>query len=179
MAKIAFSKLKTAINTEVSIVEWNNESIEVKQYLPVDEKLALIGRVLTQCQDTDNNIYLNPLKMKVYFTLEVVFAYTNISFTEKQKENLTKLYDAIVSSGLWNTICENMDAYELVHLTDDLDKSAKSVYEYRQSALGIIDSTQQDYSNLNLDAQAIANTLKDGTNLPLLRDILKLDNVLD
>ena len=42
MAKLAFTKLGLKPNNEISIVEFNGQTIEVKQYLPVEEKLELI-----------------------------------------------------------------------------------------------------------------------------------------
>jgi hypothetical protein len=43
-------------------------------------------------------------------TLEVVYAYTNLSFTDKMKEDPFKLYDILVSTGIFaditNIICE-------------------------------------------------------------------------
>jgi hypothetical protein len=36
----------------------------------------------------------------INLVLEMVYNYTNISFTEKQKENSYKLYDTLVSSKL-------------------------------------------------------------------------------
>ena len=55
MAKVSFTKLKCKIDDSVKQVELNDEiSIEVKQYLPVQEKLALIGRVIMQAKVKDS-----------------------------------------------------------------------------------------------------------------------------
>ena len=103
MAKVSFTKLKCKVETSITHVEWEGETIEVKQYLPIQEKLALIGRVITQAHEQDEN-YSNPVKVDVFRELEMIFAYTNISFTDKQKEDLPKLYDMIYCSGLLKTI---------------------------------------------------------------------------
>ena len=42
MAKVAFSKLGLKINNDVKTVVFNEQTIEVKQYLPIEEKLNLI-----------------------------------------------------------------------------------------------------------------------------------------
>ena len=47
MAKVAFTKLGLKLNKEVKTFIWNDQEIEIKQYLPVDEKLALIGNVIS------------------------------------------------------------------------------------------------------------------------------------
>jgi hypothetical protein len=46
MAKISFSKLGLSKNTEIKNFEYNGQNIEVKQYLPIQDKLKLIGDVI-------------------------------------------------------------------------------------------------------------------------------------
>ena len=66
MAKVPFSKLKCKINEEIKQVKLNDEiTIEVKQYLPIQEKLALIGRVIELAHMQDEN-YSNPVKAAVF-----------------------------------------------------------------------------------------------------------------
>ena len=44
MAKLAFSKLSLKVNNDVKTINFNEQTIEVKQYLPVNDKLELISR---------------------------------------------------------------------------------------------------------------------------------------
>ena len=83
MARFPYTKLNAKVNQDILTiaVDGTTNSIEVQQYLPVDEKLGLIGRVIELAHDTNN--FSNPLKMEVYYTLEMITTYTNISFTEK------------------------------------------------------------------------------------------------
>ena len=46
MAKIGFTKLGLKPNNEIVNIKFNEQNIEVKQYLPVEEKLELITNVL-------------------------------------------------------------------------------------------------------------------------------------
>ena len=107
MARIPFTKLKCKINTDEIPVQIGEETIAVKQYLPIQEKLELIGKVVMQAHEQDEN-YSNPVKAGVYRDLEVIFAYTNISFTDKQKEDLPKLYDMLYSSGIISEVIKNI-----------------------------------------------------------------------
>ena len=94
MAKIAFTKLGLKKKDEVKTVNINNNVIEVKQYLPINDKLALISRVINLSHDSSNN-FANPVQIEVIGTIEIIMAYTNLSFTEKQKEDYAKLYDLL------------------------------------------------------------------------------------
>ena len=39
MAKVSFTKLGLKLNQDVNNVEYNGQNIEIKQYLPVNDKL--------------------------------------------------------------------------------------------------------------------------------------------
>jgi hypothetical protein len=51
MAKISFSKLGLKLNQEIKTVEYNGQNIEIKQYLPIQNKLQLISSVINQSID--------------------------------------------------------------------------------------------------------------------------------
>ena len=173
MAKISYTKL--GINKEelnkVQTVEYNGQTIEVKQYLPVIEKSELITRVLNNSVD-ENNGYYNLLKMDMYLALEIVYAYSNISFTEKQKEDPMKLYDMLNASRVLNLIIGLVPEGEFYYLNKTVHEMANNIVAYRNSAMGIMERITTDYSNLDLDANAIQKELADPNNMTLLKDIL-------
>ena len=173
MAKISYTKL--GINKEelnkVQTVEYNGQTIEVKQYLPVIEKSELITRVLNNSVD-ENNGYYNLLKMDMYLALEIVYAYSNISFTEKQKEDSAKLYDMLNASRVLNLIIGLVPEGEFYYLNKTVHEMANNIVAYRNSAMGIMERITTDYNNLDLDASAIQKELADPNNMTLLKDIL-------
>ncbi len=170
MAKLAFSKLGLKPNTNCGIITHNDLTIEVKDYLPVNDKLTLIGNVINSA--IDDNGYYNEGKVRVFFVLEVIDAYTNLTFTDKQKEDPCKLYDLIVGNELWIKVWDMMLASEKDYLETCLRETIKSIYEYKNSVMGILDIVAQDYSNMNLDATNIQKALGDPENLGLLREVL-------
>ena len=171
MAKVSFAKLGLTKNQEVKTIEWGEYLIEVKQYLPINEKLNLISNVINFAHDENN--YSNPVKVDVYTALEIMYAYTNINFTDKQKEDVTKLYDLIVSSGLYTKILEAIPCNEHCNLLSAIKKSIDAIYAYQNSVMGILDTISTDYSNLDLNASEIQKTLADPNNMELLRNILE------
>ena len=170
MAKIGFTKLGLKPNNAITMVEFNEQTIEVKQYLPVEEKLELITKVLELSHDSNN--FSNPVKVSVYTTLEIIEKYTNISFTEKQKENPTKLYDLLVGNGFATAVIKAIPEPEYDEILTGIKQTIKSVYKYQNSVLGILDTISQDYSNLNLDASVIHQQLADPENMALLKNIM-------
>lgn len=170
MAKLAFTKLSLSKNQEVKIVEFNGQDIEVKQYLPVNDKFEVISNIINRSAD-DNN-FANPLKVEIFTALEIISAYTNISFTEKQKEDPSKLFDLVVSSGLYKEIVCAIPHTEIESLQCYINSTIDAVYKYRNSIMGLLENITADYSNLNLEATEIQKKLADPNNMQLLRDVL-------
>ena len=171
MAKVAFTKLGLKRKDEVKTVNINNNIIEVKQYLPINDKLALISRVINLSHDSSNN-FANPVQVEVIGTVEIIMAYTNLSFTEKQKEDYAKLYDLLEENGITKDLISAIPEDEYAFLIDGINDSIEAVYKYQNSVLGILDSVAQDYSNLEFDASKIQQELADPQNLELLKGIM-------
>ena len=175
MAKVPFSKLQASVNGRDTCVSYMNRSgeeikYEVKYYLPFKEKLDLVSNIINKSID-DNGFY-NPMRVKLYTTLEVVYAYTNLTFTPKQKEDPFKLYDLLVSTGLYDNITNYICREDLEELEGSIWDTIKSIYDYKNSVMGILDDISTDYSNLNLDASEIHSKLADPENIALLRQVL-------
>ena len=170
MAKVSLTKLGLKVNQDVKNIEFNEQIIEVKQYLPINEKLQLISSVINSAADENN--FSNPIKENLFLTLEILYHYTNINFTDKQKEDPVKLYDLAVSSGLVNKVTDLIPEEELDEVINGVAQSVKAIYAYQNSIMGILDTISTDYSNLNLDASEVQKKLADPNNLTLLKDIL-------
>ena len=170
MAKIPFSKLGIKVDTDIALLAWGEYEIEVKKYLPMIEKAELVSKVINQ--SADNNGYYNPLQIKVYLTLETIYNYSNISFTEKQKENILKLYDMVLSSGLFGKIVELIPEDEWKDLQNTVWHTISNIYDYKNSVMGILDTVGSDYSNLSFDADEIKEKISNPENLELLKQVL-------
>lgn len=173
MAKVPFTKLKCKINTNEIPVQIGEETIAVKQYLPIQDKLELIGKVVMAAHQQDEN-YSNPVKAGVYRDLEVIFAYTNISFTDKQKEDLPKLYDILYSSGIIDEVLKNIPENEYTEIVLGVKDSIEAIYKYQNSVLGILDNIKSNYNQTEFDVEALQKALADLGNSPIVKEILPL-----
>lgn len=175
MAKIPFSKLDLKVDTSEQVIHTTNSkgeevSFEVKTYLPVKEKMELVSNIINQ--STDDNGFYNPMRVKLYTVLEIVYSYTNLTFTAKQKEDPFKLYDLLVSSGIYEEITSHICETDLNDLQESILDTITNIYNYRNSVMGILENITADYGNLNLDATEIQSKLADPNNMALLRDVL-------
>lgn len=172
MAKVSFSKLGLTKNTAIKNIEFNGQNIEVKQYLPIDDKADLTTLVLNTVLANQDNRFANPMQIRLSTVLGIIEKYTNINFTDKQKEDPSKLYDLIVSSGLWDLILGAMDEGEYDEMLVNIDKAIASYYKYYNSIFGILDSINKDYNNVNLDASNIIKELADPDKVGFLKEVV-------
>ena len=177
MAKVPFSKLQVKIDSGVVNNFYHNTAgekvyYEVKHYLPFKEKLELVSSIINN--SIDENGFYNPMRVKLYMTLEVVYAYTNLSFTEKQKEDPFKLYDLLVSTGIFMDVLKEIAEHDWADIQDSIKTTIDNIYNYRNSVMGILEAVSADYSDLNLDADVLADKVLNPESLATLKELLPL-----
>lgn len=170
MAKPTFAKMGLKAKNDIKTIMIGEQEVEVKQYLPVQKKLELISKVANFSSDVNN--FANPVKVEVFFDLEVVFAYTNIAFTEKQKEDLVKLYDLLKENKIFDIIIEAIPEEEYDSLWADTWSCISEIYKYQNSILGLLDIIRTDYEGVGADIEELWSQLSDKENVSFLRDVM-------
>ena len=171
--KITFDKLKNKeMPLKIKAFPFNGETIEVKEYLPVNDKLNLITAVLQQVAQNEYP-FVNPVQMDVYTTLEILYAYSNIEFTEEEKADPAALYDELEKHDIANRVIAMIPATEYKFIIEGVEKTIYAYYAYRNSVKGIIEDVTTDYKNLDLNATEIQEKLKDPDNLTLLKGVME------
>ena len=170
MAKPTFAKLKLTISEPVKKFNWGEQEIEVKQYISIQDKLNMISEVLALA--ADENKFYNPGKINMFFALKVIDYYTNLSITEKQRENQIKLYDDFMSSGFYSAVFEHIPEDEIGFVYNTMMDSVEQIYKYQNSAYGILDAMNSDYNNLNLDIQKLTQQITNKENVEFLDGVM-------
>lgn len=154
MAKVSYASLKLKTDKSVKTFDFNGTEIEVLNYLPYEDKYDLIMITLQKAEE--NGIY-NSVLLDMYFHLHLVYMYTNVSFTEKQKENEFKLYDTLKSNGFFDKFLQTISEEEYNNLIHYLEDIAEDTLKYRNTAGAVLQSVIQD---LPRNAQAAADIVK-------------------
>lgn len=170
MPKPTLNKLKLTQKNPVKTITFNEQEIEIKQYISIQDKLTMISEVLALAAD-DNKFY-NPGKLDMFFALKVIDYYTNLSITEKQRENPIKLYDDFISSGFYTEVFHAIPEDEVGYVYTVMKESVEQIYKYQNSAYGILDAMNTDYSNLNFDVQEIVQKLQNKEGVEFLNDVM-------
>ena len=176
MVKVSLTKLNKIKSLDPIDIKIGEETISVVQYLPLEKKLTIMQNIIQQAGNNEEGFY-NIVKLTVFYTIEMLRAYTNISFTEKQLEDPQKLYDIIILNKIWDTIKQSIPEDEVNYIWENTCALAREITDYNHSALGILKLAKEDYSDLELDVNDLTNTLTQSeNNLNLVKSLLtKLD----
>ena len=170
MAKVYFGKLDLNINKEIKTFDWNSQTIEVKQYLPVEEKLKLINKIINET--ADDKMYFHPARLEVFQTVNVFLAYTNVSVTETQMKDIGKFYDMIVSSGLWLEIRNYIDDDEWKFIYDSVWLTIHKVEAHNSSVYGILENINSQYGDVQEGVQQLLTDISESKDIELVADIM-------
>ena len=179
MAKIPFSKLNIKLKSEIREKEYQTSKgevikFEVLSYLPIKEKIEVISNIVNYSMD-DNGFY-NPIRLKIFTTLEIIYAYTNLTFSDSMKKDPFKLYDLLVQSNLYNDILSLIPEKEVEEIEDTVKIVVKNLYDYKNSFGGILELISNDYSSVDMDLSEIQKKINNEDTLSLIKEILPLTN---
>ena len=141
MASVSFTNLKLTVDKSVNTFDFNGAKIEVLKYLPIEDKKDLVQ--IAMQKSFEDGLYNNML-LDVYFHLNIVYLYSNLNITDRQKEDEFKLFDKLESSGLMDMILGNMDTDEYQYLYDSLERAVDNYMKYKNSAAAVVQSVIQD-----------------------------------
>lgn len=151
MSKISYAGLNLKVDKSVNTFNFEGKDIEVLKYLDMESKYDL---VMITLQKAEENGTYNPIKIDMYFHLHLIYMYTNLSFTDKQKENEPKIYDALKSSGFLDEFIDTISSDEYDYLFQMMNDTIDNYMNYRNTAGAVLQSIIQD---LPRNAQAAAD----------------------
>lgn len=144
MAKVTYASLKLKTNTDVETFDFNGNTIELLQYLPVQDKYDLIAMALENA--FEDGIY-NPIKLDMYFHLYLIYMYTNVTFTDKQREDEMKLYDTLQSNGFVDMVLDRISDSEYNTLTTYLEETLDYLVEYQNTTAFLLKGVIADFTS--------------------------------
>ena len=171
MAKVIFTKLNKIKSLPVVEIPIDDQKIIVEQYLPLEEKVNLITSVIEQSGNGEEGFF-NIVTLEAYYIIEMIRAYTNISFTEKQLEDTTKLYDAIRLNDIWTAVADAIPGAEREYIWSNIMTLAREITTYNNSVLGVLKAISSDREALNFDITELVDKIKDPEALATLKGLL-------
>ena len=172
MAKVSFTNFKLKVNENVEKFTIGDVEVEVLQYLPIADKYDLIMIAL---QNSEEDGIYNPLKLDMYLNLYLVFMYTNINFTDKQKEDLNKLYDILESNGIIDQVINLIPENEYNEILEYINEIIERRNETKKTIGGLISKLISDLPKQAEAMQEIVNNF-DPEKYPAVLNFAKAVN---
>ena len=148
-------------------ITYDGQTFNVRSWIPMEDKLALIGNIINA--SIDDNTFYNPARLHIFYVMNMVKEYTDIDFKEM---NIMYAYDLLDVSGLWDIIEKYIDENEINFIKQNIKETITNIYAYKNSVLGMIDAMNQKSENLKIDGEALQKVIGDPENLTLVKQIL-------
>lgn len=130
-----FNELALKVNNKERTLKIQDKEIKVKQYLPIEDKLNLIQIALQQ--SLDEGVY-NEVLLTAYFHVYVIMFYTDLEFTDEEKQNVLGLFDLMDSENLIGSVIELIPKDEFSELVEMLKVQQNNNTVYKQSTAYLV-----------------------------------------
>lgn len=176
--KTTFTKLglkakKVAASCQIN----DNISLEIRQYLPIDEKANLIQFIVNHALDQMTGCF-SPVRVEVYFSIAVCKWYAGITFTDKQMTEVSKTYDLLEENGVIDKIISVIPENEINFMNELVNDTIDDIARYNSSAAGIIQAMSANADGLDNQITEILDKVKNGENmetLSVIKDVVGKD----
>ena len=148
-------------------ITYDGQTFNVRSWIPMEDKLALIGNIINA--SIDDNTFYNPARLHIFYVMNMVKEYTDIDFKEM---NIMYAYDLLDVSGLWDIIEKYIDENEINFIKQNIKETITNIYAYKNSVIGMIDAMNQKSEDLKIDGEALQKVIGNPENLTLVKQIL-------
>lgn len=155
MSRISYASLKLSTDSSATNFKFNDKEIEMLNYLPIEDKYSLI--MITLQKSKEGQIY-NPVKLDMYFHLHLIYLYSNLSFTDKQREDEMKIYDNLKSNGFIDAFLTVFPEKEYNELLSFMETEIENEFKYNVSMASIVKSVIEDLPKNAQAAMDIVNS---------------------
>ena len=169
MDNITFDSLDLSMgDTSVNKIKINESTeLEVKSYLPIDEKVNLIKFIVDGALDDSTGCF-SPLRVEVYFAIAICRWYANIDFSFDNLVNISKVYDILETNSIIDNIIDVIPSDEMNFLNELVRDTINDIARYNSSAAGIIKAMTVDADSLDGQINNILEKIKNGEGLEAL-----------
>lgn len=162
MSNIEFKSLNLKRNDSIRVIKINDDEIEVKQYLPIEDKIDLVQIAL---QQAETDFGYNTMLVDVYFYLYIVYFYSNIQFTDEEKAQPLELFDILSSNDVISAVAAAIPSEEFEDIKEYIDTQFEMNTKFKSSSLYLlnilIDKIKEATKYLNEnDYEKILNGIK-------------------
>lgn len=150
-----FSDMKTSKPIEVKTITVNDCEIKVQQNLSTNDIYDLIMITL---QESKEDLLYNPLKLNVFFHVNLIMMVTDIEFDAEDRLNKFDTYDELVNANILQGVVKELPQDMYSFINELVQTMAKDLNEYENRASASIAQIVQD---LPKNAEAAAKIVNE------------------
>lgn len=143
--KTTFASLKIKPVKSYNEFTFNDKTIQVATYLPIQDKEDIIEIAY---QKSVIKSTFNPLRFYVYLFLNIVYSYTNLNFSDEQKADEFKLFDLLYNSGLLLQIIRAIEEAEQGFFIMNTKDYIETKINYDMSTAGLVNRSIGAVNNI-------------------------------
>ena len=129
-----YKDLKLKRNDDLISFTQGNNKFNIKKYLPIEDKYDIV--MITIQKSAEDGIY-NPIKLDMFFHLNLVYMYTDLEFSDEDRANESKLYDEMKSTGFLAEFLKRIDEDEYKEMLSNIEDIVCELKQYNTSAASI------------------------------------------
>ena len=145
-----FADIKKPLNKETKIVNIDGNDITIKQNLTTNEIYDL---VMITLQEAREDYMYNPLKLDVFFHVNLVMMMTDIEFEAEDRINKFDTYDELLASGVMEEVIANIPKETYTYIKKITEMTADKLEEFENRATAFLTKVIRD---LPANAEAAA-----------------------
>lgn len=169
--KMTFTKLGLkAKKISTNCVLSSDITVEVRNYLPIDEKSDFIKFIVDHALDDVTGCF-SPVRVEVFFSIAICKWYANISFTDKQLADASKIYDLLEENDVIDKIISAIPEDEAEFMKELVNDTISDIARYNSSAAGIVQAMSMNAGGLDNQITEILEKIKNGEGLEILAEI--------
>lgn len=170
MAKVSLSAVAPIKSIGAKVITIEDKEINIIQYLSTEKKIDFIEDVMNRVFDSTG--LSSPVRVEVYFYLDLIRYYTDISITETMMKNAAKTYDILEINKIIDRVIENIPEDEFNTLFDYVTESIEHYETYNFSFAGTLKNVGTDYNNTNVDVENLVGQLSEIESSEVLASVL-------
>ena len=136
-----YKSLELKRNLDMKQFSWNGKEIKIKKYLPIEAKYDIV--MITIQEAYEEGIY-NPIRLDMHFHLNLVYMYSNLEFTEEERQDPSKLYDEMKGAGFLDEFLKHLNPDEYKEMLEYIEEIIRDKQKYNTSMTSIINKFIED-----------------------------------
>lgn len=150
-----YSDIKVSVGTGIKTINFNEQEIAIKQNISTDDLYDLIMITL---QESKEGLIYNPLKLDVFFHVNLVMMITDIKFEAEDRVNKFEIYDVLKNSNLLYSILDAFPVSVYKYIREVIEATVTKMEEYENRATSLISKFITD---LPANAEAAAKIVEE------------------